>query len=434
MTPGKYRQFIFESYRFDSDSGKLELRYSLDKTLSFTEDYRFDFPFADYDPDTLDRALQLLFLMAGVSYYKTYIPGEIVADNAAVDRQLAEFFGKTYQRGLGEFWYVNQLDPSTPVIFPETVPEPLATLDSSKRKGLLAGLGGGKDSLTSVELLRGRVDNLSTWSLSHRSQLAPLVDAVGLPHYSVERQWDPQLKSLTALGAYNGHVPISAIFACVGVVAAILSGKRDVVTSNERSANEPTLEYRGVAINHQYSKSAEFEQDFQAVLRHLFGDSVRYYSLLRPLSELKIAEIFSSQPFQKYKNVFSSCNRAFIHTSERMSWCGECSKCAFTFLALTPFVPRNELESLFGGKNLLLDAALEPTYLQLLGIEGDKPLECVGEIQESRTAMQLIQKQYPELKKYRFELTEGYDFQSLEAHTMPPEIYSLFADSIQATA
>ncbi|HEX7963027.1 MAG TPA: hypothetical protein VF466_00400 [Candidatus Saccharimonadales bacterium] len=429
----KYQQFIFESYQFTPETKRLELHYRLDGQLHFTESYHFDFDFAAYDPATLDRACQALFFLAGVSYYKTYIPPEIVVKQGQLDAAAAAFFSKTYQRGLGEFWYVNHLDPHTPVTFPANV-ETLEPLPGNQPgQGMLVAVGGGKDSLVSIELLRPQHD-VTTWSMNHRPQLTPLVERIGLPHAWVEREWDSQLLELNKQDALNGHIPISGIFACVGTVTAILAGKRDVIMSNEQSANEPTLHYQGVAINHQYSKSQEFERDYQQFLSHTLGDRVRYYSFLRPLSEVRIAELFSKVGYEKYKDVFSSCNRAFVHGSDRMSWCGECSKCAFVFIALTPFLPRAELEQLWHGKNLLLDPALEPTYRKLLGIEGDKPLDCVGDIKESREAMHLAFQQYPELaEKYQFELPEGYSYTQEGSHEMPPEIYTLFRQSVDAS-
>ncbi len=426
MTP-KYRQFIFENYHFEPQTGLLELHYSLDGQLQFTETFRFDFKFVDYDESALDRAMQALFFMAGVSYYKTYVPPEIIIKAGQLDAEQASFLSKTYQRGLGEFWYVNKLDPRTPVVFPHNSPGLPPLTAEGKGEGLLVGIGGGKDSLVSVELLRGKVSELTTWSLDHRPQLTPLIEKIGTPHLWIEREWDKQLLTLNQQDAFNGHVPISAIIACVGAVAAILSGRRDVVVSNEQSTNEPTLHYNGVAINHQYSKSQEFEQDFQQFLYHTLGERVRYYSFLRPLSEVRIAEIFAKVGFEKYRTTFSSCNRAFVHSSDHMFWDGTCPKCAFIFLALTPFVPRTKLEALFSGKNLLKDPALEPLYRQLLGIDGDKPLECVGEIKENREAMQLAFQQYPELaEKYQFYLPEDYDFRALKSHEMPSEIFQAF--------
>ena len=426
----KYRQFIFESYTFDAATGRLELHYSMDGTLHFTEKYRFDFPFAEYDPALLDCALQALFFMAGVSYYKTYIPPEIVVKQGSLDAEQAAFFSKTYQRGMGEFWYVNQLDPRTAVTIPATTDktEPLAA--AATGGGLLVALGGGKDSLVSVELLRKEYD-ITTWSLNHKAQLQPLVDKIGLPHAWVEREWDTVLLDLNKQDALNGHIPISGIFACVGAIVAILTGKRDAVMSNEQSANDPTLHYQGVAINHQYSKSQEFERDFQAFLRHTVGEHIRYYSFLRPLSEVRIAEIFSHVGFEKYKDVFSSCNRAFVHGATHLSWCGECSKCAFVFLALTPFVARADLEKMWG-KNLLLEPAQEINYRKLLGIEGDKPLDCVGDVKESRAAMRLAFQQYPELaEKYHFDLPADYDYKTEATHEMPPELYAVLRAALQ---
>jgi len=285
-------------------------------------------------------------------------------------------------------------------------------------------LGGGKDSLVSVELLRPHVPDMTTWSLGHQAQLTPLVERVGTPHYWVERTWDRALLDAANQGALNGHVPISGIFACAGIVAAVLAGKRDVVVSNEQSANEPDFTYNGVEINHQYSKSQEFEDDFQKLLAHLFGDQLRYYSFLRPLSEMRIAELFTRTGFQKYQDVFSSCNRAFVHTSDHMSWCGTCPKCAFVYLMLATFIPEDQLNTLWDGKNLLLDPALEPLYRQLLGIEGGKPLDCVGEIKESRSAMRLAQQTYPQLAEtYQFELPEDYDYARVASHHMPADMY-----------
>ncbi len=425
----KYQQFIFEDYRFDAEAKVLTLHYALDDAIHFTETYRFNFDFVSYDAAQLDRALQTLFFMAGVSYFKTYVPPEIVVQKGELDKTQAAFFSNMYQRGLGEFWYVNKLDPRTPIKFPSNI-DALAPLPTAKQgEGMLVSIGGGKDSLVSVELLRGKVADIATWSLDHQEQLEPLVERIGLPHAWVEREWDTQLLDLNAQDAMNGHVPISAIFACVGVIVAILLGKRDVVMSNEYTANEPSLEYQGVSINHQYSKSQEVEHHFQAYLLDTLGETVRYYSFLRPLSEVHIAELFSKVAFEKYKDVFSSCNRAFVHTSHSMSWCGECSKCAFIFMALTPFLSRQDVEGIWNGKNLLLEPALEPTYRKLLGIEGDKPLDCVGDVKESREAMQLAFKQYPELAaKYSFEIPEGYSYRDEHSDEMPPEIQAIFKD------
>lgn len=416
----KYQQFIFEDYSFDPESKTLNFHYSFDTTLTFTETYRFDFDFVNYNPRALERAVQLLFYVAGVSYYKTYLAPEIVIKTGTVDQTIADFLTQTYERGLGEFLFINNLDPKTSIKFPSNT-DMVSALESTNQTGLLIGLGGGKDSLLTTELLRDQ-PKVATWSLNHTSQLKPLVARVGLPHFYVERTWDEQLKTLNEQGVLNGHIPISAIFACVGTVVSILTGFRDTLVSNESSASEPTMNYQGVDINHQYSKSLDFEQSYQTVLNHSFGSSARYYSFLRPFTELRIAELFATLGFEKYQGVFSSCNRAYTQVQDQMFWCGECAKCAFVFLIFTPFIERSKLESLWNGKNLLLDRAKRQTYLQLLGIDGDKPFDCVGEVKESRAAMRLAQVQYPELE-YAFELPADYDFRAWSNDLIPAELF-----------
>jgi len=413
-----FNSFRFINYAFDQPSKSLTLTYGYDDKLSFNEIYHFDFAFKDYDPVVLDRAIQNLFFIAGVSYFKAFLPGTVTIECGQTDEQMAVFLSKTYQRGLGEFFYVNKLDPRTAITFP--VHSPLELTSHHTGTGLLIGIGGGKDSLVSVEAFRDK-PNVATWSVGHRDQLAPLIERIGLPHFWVDRQIDPGIKQLSEQGALNGHIPISAVFAAVGAVVAVLAGYRDVVVSNEHSANEETLQYQGVSINHQYSKSLEFERDWQAVLNHQFGDTLQYYSFLRPLGEMRIAEAFAATGFERYKDVFSSCNRAFTQNSPRMYWCGECPKCAFVYLILSSFIHEENLRTVFGGKNLLLEPGLEPTFRQLLGIDGDKPLECVGEIQESRQAMHRALARYAELRKYTYELDRTYNYKTLQEHAMPAE-------------
>jgi UDP-N-acetyl-alpha-D-muramoyl-L-alanyl-L-glutamate epimerase len=413
----KYQHFIFDDYLFTPETKSLQLIYSLDGVVAFTETYHFDFTFTDYDEVALDLACQSLFFMAGVSYYKAYLPPKLVVEKGQLDPAMASFFAKTYQKGLAEFFYVNQLDLHTKIEFPVNTGA-IARPAAGPTSGLLIGVGGGKDSLVSIELLKKTKLDLATWSVGHRPQLSPLIERIDLEHYWVERDWDKSLLEHNKSGAYNGHVPISALLSCVGAVVAVLTGRKDIVVSNEQSANEADLIYRGVEVNHQYSKSIEYERDYQAYLAHTLGQRVAYYSLLRPFSEIFIAQLFSKLGFAKYQDVFTSCNRAFTHDSDHVFWCGTCPKCAFTFLILTSFIKRADLESLWH-KNLLLDNSLDDTYRQLLGIAGSKPLDCVGEIKESRVAMRLAQQIYPELVKYKFDIPGDYNYRDAREDAMP---------------
>ena len=429
----KYKAFIFKDYSFDEGTKTLICHYSYDDKIDFSESFEFTFPIdTTYDHDLLDNAIQLLFFIVGVSYFKAYLPPNIEVRKGDIDRPTADFLNKTYQKGLGEFFFVNRLDPQTPISFPLTTNSVVKNEGPDLSSGFLVGLGGGKDSLVSVELLRSQ-PNVATWMMTLQKMSAPLVDSTGLPNLWIHRTLDSKIKELNRQDALNGHIPFSAILAGLGSVVAILTNRRDVVVSNESSSNEPTLTYQGVDINHQYSKSQEFEADFQRLLESRMGNRIRYYSLLRPFSELRIAELFALY-FDKYKKVFTSCNVAAVPNSNiKGLWCGTCPKCAFVFLALTPFIERSKLEALWGDKNLLLDPALDQTYRQLLGIEGDKPLECVGEIKESRAAMRLAQQQYPQLSKYVFDLPADYDYRKLAGHNIPQEVFAMLKQALGIT-
>ena len=199
MTPS-YKAFIFKSYNFDKQNKRLELVYSYDNKLTFTESFTFDFEYANYDEKVLDQAIQLLFFLAGISYYKAYIPQTIIIEKGEIDKKLQDFLQQTYQKGLGEFWYVNNLDPKTKVTFPTTMDSTKPNLNN-EGDGLLVGVGGGKDSLVTIEMLRN-VAPVTTWSVGHQKQLQKLVDTVDLPHLWVQREWDKQLLDLPS---HVGH-------------------------------------------------------------------------------------------------------------------------------------------------------------------------------------------------------------------------------------
>lgn len=426
----QYNEFSFDSYAFEPDSRKATFHYSFDNEVRFKETYTFDFDFSDYDKNVLDRALQNLFFMAGVSYYKMYLAPAISIKSGSLDEADAQFFAEVYQKGLGEFFYLNNLDPKTLIPFKPNTPSTSSSVKAVRRNGQLIGIGGGKDSIVTAEFLKDQ-PNVATWSLGHKNQLEPLIDKIGFLHFWVERSIDSKIGELNKQDAYNGHIPISAIFACVGTVVSVLTGQSDVVVSNEHSANEPNFTYRGAQINHQYSKSQEFEELYQSVLLRHFGESQRYYSFLRPLSELHIVEIFARKYIHKYLGIFSSCNRAFTQDSDKLFWCGACPKCAFTYLALAPFADDNTRYSLFQ-KNLLDDDSLEQTYRELLGIQGNKPLECVGEIKEAQSALKLALEtgKYQKYNVIELNLPEDYDYKKLQPDSMPEEIRRLLTTQL----
>lgn len=416
-----YQQFIFEDYHFDEARKTLSLHYSLDGKIRFEERYFFNFALTLADSDLLERAFFGLWLMAGISYFKTYLPPVMKLRKGGLTPAEGRFFTTVYTQGLGQFFIENNLKPHDIVHFPIDQTKKNAPLAYNGR-GDLVSLGGGKDSLVSIDLLQQSGQDMATWNLGNYSFFAPLRARINQRHYAVERIFDHSIQKLP--DAYNGHVPISAIWAFCGIVVALLTGRRALIVSNENSANEPTIQnYQGIAINHQYSKSLEFEEQFQTYLQTSISPDLNYFSLLRPLSELRIAQLFvARQLMSKYQDSFSSCNRNFRlknTANQRVSWCGACPKCAFTFLIFAPFVKRQELINLFG-KNLFEDLSLRATFDQILGRADQKPFECVGEIDEARLALWMAYQtgNWPELADYQ-PTAIAYDYRALHPHRMP---------------
>jgi hypothetical protein len=388
------RAFRFVRCGFDAQTGVAQLVYAFDDGPELVETVTVPgAPFAldDARAAAAEQALRLLHLIAGVSYYKAAVPEEIRIEGYAIDADTAALLESVYVHGLGEFAYRNGLNLHGKIRFPagaQAAAEAAALgLRGPASQGhALVAIGGGKDSLVSIEALRSvGVDQTVTW-IGGSQLIRACAERTGLPTLNLGRQLAPELFDYNRQGAWNGHIPVTAVNSAILVFAAILLGVDQVVFSNERSASYGSLIEGTGEVNHQWSKGWAFEQAFgEHVQRHIAAD-LHYYSLLRPLSELAVARQFAKS--DRYDAHFSSCNRNFHILGERPTnrWCGVCPKCHFVFLALAPFMSKPRLVGIFG-RNLLDDAGQIPGYDALLEFRDHKPFECVGEGRESRAAM-----------------------------------------------
>lgn len=382
------RAFRFVRCDFDAATGIAELAYAFDEGPELVE--TITVPGAPFTLDgaragAVERALRLLHLVAGVSYYKAAVPGEIRIDGYAIDDATAMLLEEVYLNGLGEFAYRNGVDLHGKIRFPrDGRPAPAPGVDL--RAHALVAIGGGKDSLVSIEALRAAgVAQTVSW-IGGSQLIAACAARTGLPTLNIGRQLAPQLFDFNRQGAWNGHIPVTAVNSAILVLAALLHGMDQVVFSNERSASYGSTIPGTGEVNHQWSKGWAFERAFgEHVQRHVAAD-LHYYSLLRPLSELAVARQFTRS--SRYDAHFSSCNRNFHILGERPvnRWCGVCPKCHFVFLALAPFMSKPRLVAIFG-RNLLDDPAQAAGYDALLEFRDHKPFECVGEGRESRAAL-----------------------------------------------
>ncbi|KTF39521.1 UDP-N-acetyl-alpha-D-muramoyl-L-alanyl-L-glutamate epimerase [Xanthomonas translucens] len=382
--------FRFVRCAFDADSGVARLVYAFDQGPELVE--TITVPGAPFVLDAaraqaVQRALRLLHLIAGVSYYKAAVPPQIAIDDYAIDAATAALLQSVYLHGLGEFAYRNGLDLHGKIRFPASA---AADAQGAAALGLgehaLVAIGGGKDSLVSIEALRAAgVEQTVAW-IGGSQLIRACAERTALPTLNIGRALAPELFELNRQGAWNGHIPVTAVNSAILVFAALLHGAGQVVFSNEHSASYGSQIAGTGEVNHQWSKGWAFEQAFGAHVQRYVAADLRYYSLLRPLSELAVARQFAKN--DHYDAHFSSCNRNFHILGERPAhrWCGVCPKCHFVFLALAPFMPKTRLVRIFG-RNLLDDAAQAPGFDALLEFQDHKPFECVGEGRESRAAM-----------------------------------------------
>jgi UDP-N-acetyl-alpha-D-muramoyl-L-alanyl-L-glutamate epimerase len=391
--------FRYESFHMRAETGELTCVYSLDGR-EFRERVTLP-PGPGWAKPQARAAARLLFLLAGVSYYKTAAPPVIDLGDTELTPLERDFLRDFYVNGLAEFAYRNNIDLSG-LTLTGSLTKSITQLTRSGEvnhaidpgeggRRALVPFGGGIDSIVTVEAVRRRTEDVALFVVSRPGDTYDAIEepaaVTGLPVQRATREIDPQLLRSAENGFLNGHVPVTGIISAIAVLAAVLDGRDVVVMSNEWSASIPTLEYQGKPVNHQYSKSAEFEGAFRAVLAQ-YG-LPDYFSYLRDRTELWVGREFAE--LTKYHGSFRSCNKAFYADKGRRldHWCGQCDKCCFIDLILAPFLSRDELGEVFAAAGEpLADDGLREKFQGLLGA-GAKPFECVGEVNECRAAVLL---------------------------------------------
>ncbi|MBO4307683.1 MAG: UDP-N-acetylmuramoyl-L-alanine--D-glutamate ligase [Bacteroidales bacterium] len=407
-----YPEFTYESFNYSVQADGLHIAFF----FRLNDDICFEptayIPSRSFlHPDRLSsHVLDSLVFHIGmielISYWKAACsPVVVVKPFALTDEQIA-FWKKLYFNGLGEFFYTNGIDADMDSFMTVRCDSSVYTcrLDDIAlfsediiHDTHIVPIGGGKDSVVTLEILGGGANTSGslTTPLDKSSRPLPLImnprgatmECVQRAGYSmddvivVNRTIHPRLLELNKDGFLNGHTPFSAMLAFYTLLCSALTGtRRRIALSNENSANESTVV--GTSVNHQYSKSLEFENDFRSYVANYISKEFDYYSFLRPLSELQIAMLFSR--YGHYFDVFKSCNVG----SKQDIWCGHCAKCLFAYIILSPFIEPERLTAVFG-KNMLDDMTLQLEFRQLTGMAETKPFECVGTVSEVNSALSL---------------------------------------------
>lgn len=391
----EFSYFNYESYHIKVTDIALEVVYHFNLAGRYHFHSSFMIPKRDFynfgtEAEMLaDVRLQNLVFHIGmvelISYWKAACPQQVIIKPFSLSSEQIEWWKEVYFQGLGEFFYLNSIVPdkrSFMQIECADVP-PTEPFDIKLDNKLIIPVGGGKDSVVTLELLSHKFDTLAL-IMNPRGASLLTAETAGFPRdriIEINRTIDPLLLELNKQDFLNGHTPFSALLAFQCLLASMLTGRRHIALSNESSANETTIE--DTEINHQYSKSIAFEADFRQYVARFISPAFNYFSFLRPLNELQIGRLFAG--FPAYFDVFKSCNVG----SKTDIWCGHCPKCLFAFIILSPFISRDRMVEIFG-KDMFADEALWTYLRQLSGLDDIKPFECVGTVDEVNLAMKTI--------------------------------------------
>lgn len=387
----KHKRFVYRSYEVEQSSEaelKFNFVFELEPEITFTPSVVIPVDESlSIDASVINNLAFHLGLAELPSYWKSACPANIVIEAGYLSNEQIEFWKTVFIKGLGEFFYQNKIDFTKEnfinITSTDSGKTTLRKYDGEVSKRTLIPLGGGKDSIVTLEYIKKESADFNCLLLNPTKAASDVARIGGCPKpIVVKRTIDPKLLELNTKGYLNGHTPFSAYLAFVSVAAAVLSDYKDIALSNEQSASDGNLGYLGLTVNHQWSKSLEFERLFQDYSGKFLSERHHYFSNLRHFDELKIAEQFSHYP--QYFSHFRSCNRG----SKENIWCNECPKCLFVFTILYPFIPNKELTKIFG-ENLLENEDLENLLNELAGISKNKPFECVGTATETNQAIDM---------------------------------------------
>lgn len=390
----KYKKFIYKGFSIKEERSNLKIRFSfkIEPDIKFSPEITIEgieeSQINNLDKEIINNLVFHLGLMEIPSYWKATCSPEIVIEAGFLTAEQIRWWKNLLLNGMGQFFYTNKVNFTYPNFIEIKIKRNAQSFKPSEgklaREKILIPVGGGKDSIVTLEVLKkvGK-QNLDCLTLNPTQAILRVIETAGYKNpIIVRRKIDKNLLELNQKGYLNGHTPFSAYIAFLSVTCAVFFDFNKIAVSNEQSANEENLVFLGKKINHQYSKSFHFENAFASYAQRYLSKDIHFFSFLRPLYEIQICRLFSQYP--QYFPYFKSCNKG----QGGNRWCGDCPKCIFVFTALYPFLKEKGLKKIFG-QNLFERENIWLTILALIGEKGHKPFECVGTKEETLAALYL---------------------------------------------
>ena len=436
----KYNTFIYKKYLLETNNNILKITFTFEIPNLTTFNPYIEIPLNNQTINIDDPYINYLSFHIGliemISYFKCVCSPQIIIEADYINEEQIKWFKKLIYFGLGEFLYTNNININeedlTTIICNVTKKDLPSILYEGT--GNLIPIGGGKDSCVTLELLKDYKNINHCFIINPKEVTLECAKIAGYNETNtigIKRVLDKQIIELNKQGFLNGHTPFSSLVAFISYLTAYIYKKKYITLSNEASANEPTIP--GTKINHQYSKTFEFEQDFNEYTKKYFKINIKYFSLLRPLTEYQIGMLFSK--YEQYHNTFKSCNIG--SKTQPWEWCGKCPKCLFVYTILSPYLYKEKLVNIFK-KDLFEDKELLNTLLELSGNKEIKPFECVGTTKEVRYALSKTINKLDNLPyllqyykdNYPLELEDNYEIKYNKEHNLPKEYEDIIKKEI----
>ena len=439
-----YPEFIYKKYEIIEEKEKVVLKFLFETKglIEFNPTIEIEkkkFNFQNLDSNIAKNIVFNIGMIEAISYLKATCSPKFIVECGALNDEQKEWFEKLIYLGLGELRFVNNINiPKEEFVKIETSGKniELENLEITNR-GILIPVGGGKDSNVTLDLLKAYKNEVNPIYMGKQNIPIDCAITAGYERdeiVEIKRNLDKNILDLNSRGFINGHTPFSAMVAFITYFISFIMNKKYIALSNEDSANESNV--KGENINHQYSKTIEFENDFRYYAKKYLEQDIEYFSMLRPINELQIGMLFSR--LDKYHKVFKSCNQG--SKNSQWNWCNNCPKCLFVYIILSPFLYKEKLIDIFG-EDLFEKKELLQTFIELCGFANVKPFECVGTFSEvnyaiSKTIKNQEENNLPYLLKYykeNYKLDDGQDDKLHyfnENNNVPEEFINLLKERI----
>jgi hypothetical protein len=377
----------------------LDILYTADKLNFSTKIFYHDVSFLrliqKYSQSIIEKIAAHIALFEGMklcSLFPKYYDVSVIVKH--LDQSVFDLFIKIYQGVFGQDWYENNVTnyQHPEIIYSQNlaISNPVEILEDNNT--ILAGCGGGKDSILAMKMLQEANIPFASMQYSHSvygkadlqhnliTGVLATVKPIKSHKISIYDDFidDPflQLYFPNNSGITAPETPVS-IFESLFLM--LDEGYNYLCLAHEKSANTGNLfwEEIGKEVNHQWGKSLEAEQILNQFIQDNLLSNFQYFSILQPIYDFRIFQNLSKYPELLPK--IHSCNI-------QKPWCKKCPKCAYVWLGLMAFFEPNLVNQVFQ-INLFDDPDLLPTFREMLGLSTHTPFECIGEIDESRLMM-----------------------------------------------